>query len=202
MRILIVEDDPELRSMIRALLESLGHQADEATNRADALHMLTSDTELSVVMLDLGLPPDPYGPSEGLAFLEAAMARNSLLKVIVLTGQSDADATLKAIEFGAFDYLQKPFQREALAQAINRAEIFQAQHLRLSQQAKVALHIVADASSDSAVQRLKDEVMQRLLRTVLHDTGHNVSEAARRLNVTREHLYYYLNKHGIKRLAH
>lgn len=202
MRILIVEDDPELRSMIRALLESLGHQADEATNRLDALHMLTSDTELSVVMLDLGLPPDPYGPSEGLAFLETAMARNSLLKVIVLTGQSDADATLKAIEFGAFDYLQKPFQREALAQAIHRAEIFQAQHLRLSQQAKVALHIVADASSDSAVQRLKDEVMQRLLRTVLHDTGHNVSEAARRLNVTREHLYYYLNKHGIKRLTH
>lgn len=201
MRILIVEDDAELRQVLRLLLESLGHQADEATNRIDALHMLVGDPELCVVLLDLGLPPEPGSPREGLTFIQEATTRNSLLKIIVLTGQSDADATLRAIEFGAFDYLQKPFHKASLAQAIARAEVFQAQHLRLGQQAKVPLHIVADASSDSSVQQLKDTVMQRLLHTVLHETGHNVSEAARRLNITREHLYYYLKKHDIKRPA-
>lgn len=61
MRVLIVEDDPSLRPLQRELVESLGHEVDEATNAADALAMLKGDPEIELVLLDLGMPPDMQG---------------------------------------------------------------------------------------------------------------------------------------------
>jgi DNA-binding NtrC family response regulator len=65
--------------------------------------------------------------------------------------------------------------------------------------AQIAMYIVADGSSEESAKNTKDAVMTKLFRTVLNDTKHNASAAARRLNMSREHLYYYLKKYGIKR---
>ena len=67
MRVLIVEDDPSLRPLQRELVESLGHEVDEATNAADALAMLKGDPEIELVLLDLGLPPDMQVSRRGFA---------------------------------------------------------------------------------------------------------------------------------------
>ena len=77
MRVLIVEDDPSLRPLQRELVESLGHEVDEATNAADALAMLKGDPEIELVLLDLGLPPDAQGISEGIRFLREARLWNA-----------------------------------------------------------------------------------------------------------------------------
>jgi DNA-binding NtrC family response regulator len=58
---------------------------------------------------------------------------------------------------------------------------------------------VADASTEEGLKQAREEVIERLVRTVLVDTGFNVSETARRLNISREHLYYYIKKYGIQR---
>jgi DNA-binding NtrC family response regulator len=54
-------------------------------------------------------------------------------------------------------------------------------------------------SSEEGLKMAREEVVERIVRTTLGETGHNVSEAARRLGITREHLYYYIKKYGIVR---
>jgi len=199
MRILIVEDQTEIRNALSALVESLGFEVDLATNTTDGLAMLSDDSEIGIVLLDLGLPPDPNSFSEGMRFLKDAAARSSITKVIVITGQTAAAAAEQAIQHGAFDFLMKPVTRETLSQALDRGARYYARHADMCKEAQVAMYIVADVSSEESVSNTKDAVMIRLFRTVLNDTNHNVSAAARRLNMSREHLYYYLKKYGIKR---
>jgi len=199
MRVLIVEDQTEVRNTLSALVESLGFEVDLATNTTDGLAMLSDDSEIGVVLLDLGLPPDPNSFSEGMRFLKDAAARSSITKVIVITGQTAAAATEQAIQHGAFDFLMKPITREELKQALNRAVLYYARHANMCKEAQIAMYIVADGSSEESAKNTKDAVMTKLFRTVLNDTNHNVSAAARRLNMSREHLYYYLKKYGIKR---
>ena len=148
MRVLIVEDQPELRQLLRRQVEALGFSADEATNRQDSLAMLFGDSEIGVVILDLGLPPKADDYEEGLIFLTTVQAKNSLAKIIVLTGQSSPAATMRAIEQGAFDYLEKPVDRQALQYSLQRAILFRDAHASLREDARVSVHMVADATTE------------------------------------------------------
>jgi two-component system, response regulator RegA len=61
--------------------------------------------------------------------------------------------------------------------------------------------VVADATSEEGLKLAREEVMVKIIRSVLVETSFNVSESARRLNITREHLYYFIKKYGIDRPA-
>ncbi|MBA4165267.1 MAG: PEP-CTERM-box response regulator transcription factor, partial [Erythrobacter sp.] len=74
-----------------------------------------------VVTLDLGLPPDPDGTSEGFAVLDAIMALKPDTKVIVATGHGARESALQAIERGAYDFYQKPVDIEELGLIVRRA---------------------------------------------------------------------------------
>ncbi|WVN41370.1 response regulator [beta proteobacterium MWH-UniP1] len=198
-RVLIVEDEPELRKILRALIESIGFPVDEATNRQDGLAMLGGDRDIGIVLLDLGLPPATDNYSEGILFLQKAQTRSSLTKVIVLTGRDTPDVALQAIEYGAADYLTKPFDGASLVNAVKRAAFYHQKQSILLEQSKVSIHLVADTSKTDSVQCLKDQTMSQLIRTVLTEVDHNISKASRRLNVSREHLYYYIKKYDIHR---
>ncbi len=201
MRVLIVEDLPDIRTVLRRMVEALGHPVDEATNREDGIAMLFGDNEIGAVLLDLGLPPYVDHYSEGIEFLKAVSARNGLAKVIVLTGHAAPEATRQAIEHGAFDYLEKPIDPGALAYGLHRAALFFQYHLVMRESDKVNVSLVADASSEMSIKDYRGQAMSKLLKTVLNENGFNVSAAARRLNMGREHLYYYLKKYGITRPA-
>jgi DNA-binding NtrC family response regulator len=198
-RVLIVEDEPELRKILRAMIESIGFPVDESTNREDGLAMLSGDRDIGIVLLDLGLPPTANNYAEGIRFLKEARNRSSLTKIIVLTGRDSPDATGSAIEHGASDYLTKPVDGSALVNAVKRAALYFQYELLMLEHSKVAIHVVADASQTDSVQGVKDKAMVQLIRTVLTDVHHNISEAARRLNISREHLYYYIKKYNILR---
>lgn len=198
-RILVVEDQAELRAMLRRLIEDMGFDVDEATNRQDGLAMLTEDHDIGVVVLDLGLPPATHDFSEGIALLKEATKRSALLQCIVLTGQTSSEATLRAIEFGATDFLNKPILPAQLQYSVERAVLYYRKSLQLFKDDKIPLHIVADAASENSAKDLRGQAMDLLLRTVLTETNHNVSESARRLNITREQMYYYITKHQIQR---
>jgi len=92
----------------------------EASDRSTALiHVRQARPQL--VLLDLGLPPDVDGASEGLFILREALQLNPLAKVIVITGNSDRTKAIAAIESGAYDFIEKPVQLDVLKVVLQRA---------------------------------------------------------------------------------
>ena len=105
MRVLIIEDDHQLRALQRDLVENLGHEVDEATNAKDGLAMLKGDPDIELVLLDLGLPPAPQDITEGLWFLQEARLWDALLKVVVNITPTEKDNKV----FGLLDKLIEAF---------------------------------------------------------------------------------------------
>ena len=117
--LLIVDDSPELREQMTWGLKPQ-YTVFEAGDRTTAIQVLQQN-KVALVMLDLGLPPDADGVSEGLEALEQFLALNGLLKVVVVTGNQDRKNALKAIELGAYDFMEKPVDLEVLKVILSRA---------------------------------------------------------------------------------
>lgn len=117
-KLLIVEDDPGLQSQLRWSFEDFDVAV--AEDRESALAQLRR-IEPSVVTLDLGLPPDPGGVTEGFAILEQIMSLQPETKVIVVTGHNDRTNAMRAIDTGAYDFFEKPIDPELLGISISRA---------------------------------------------------------------------------------
>ena len=117
-KLLIVEDDDGLRRQLRWAFDS--HETFLASERESALETVSRERP-SVVILDLGLPPDPDGPSEGLASLEEILSLVPETKVIVMTGQSERAHAVQAVAKGAYDFYQKPIEIEVLSLIVDRA---------------------------------------------------------------------------------
>jgi two-component system NtrC family response regulator len=92
----------------------------EAADRAAALAHVRQ-IRPRVILLDLGLPPDVDGASEGLAILRESLQLNPLAKVIVITGNSDRAKAITAIQSGAYDFIEKPVQLDVLRVVLQRA---------------------------------------------------------------------------------
>jgi two-component system, NtrC family, response regulator len=116
--ILIVEDDPALQKQIKWSLDKF--EAVTAFDRQEAMAQLRRH-QPPVVTMDLGLPPDADGATEGFQLLEEILSVQPDTKVIVLTGQNGQANALKAVEMGAYDFLAKPFEPEVLSLTIDRA---------------------------------------------------------------------------------
>ena len=117
--LLLVDDDLEIREQMKWALAS-DYQLLEASDRLSALaHVRQAMPQL--ILLDLGLPPDPDGASEGLSILRETLQLNPMAKVIVVTGNSDRAKAVAAIESGAYDFIEKPVQLEVLKIVLQRA---------------------------------------------------------------------------------
>ncbi|OYV76564.1 MAG: PEP-CTERM-box response regulator transcription factor [Chromatiales bacterium 21-64-14] len=115
---MVVEDDPGLQSALRWAFE--GFEVITAEDRETAIAQLRR-YQPHVMTLDLGLPPDPGGASEGLATLEQVLALAPHTKVIVVTGNNDRDNAVRAISLGAWMFCQKPVDAELLGYIVERA---------------------------------------------------------------------------------
>ena len=116
--LLIVEDDEGLQAQLKWAYDDFAVVI--AGTRESAIAALRSEAP-AVVTLDLGLPPDPDGTSEGLAVLDAIMELKPDTKVIVASGHGARESALKAIERGAYDFYQKPVDIDALGLIVRRA---------------------------------------------------------------------------------
>ncbi|CAN5443684.1 hypothetical protein BH11PSE11_BH11PSE11_30690 [soil metagenome] len=197
--ILLVEDDPSLRTMLRGTLELNDFTVSEAESRLEALDKLNADAGISVVILDLGLPPHAHDITEGIATLKAIQSEILPIKVIVLTGQDQEAAALEAIREGAFDFLAKPATSEAILRALRRALLFLQKEHELGQQGITRIAINAQISD--GLKAVRSDAEERLVRQILKETGFNVNQSAKRLGVKRENIYYFLKKFGIERDA-
>lgn len=117
-KLLIVEDDEGLQAQLKWAYEDFDVVI--VGDRAGALAALRSEAP-DVVTLDLGLPPDPDGTSEGFAVLDDIMSLKPDTKVIVASGHGARESALTAIERGAYDFYQKPVDIDALGLIVRRA---------------------------------------------------------------------------------
>jgi two-component system NtrC family response regulator len=117
--LLIVDDDEEIRSQMKWALNT-DYDVAFAEDRVSALRAV-SELHPPVVLLDLGLPPNPGNPTEGMAALSEILSRDSLAKVIIVTGQEEKTNALQAVGAGAYDYLTKPAQVDELKVILKRA---------------------------------------------------------------------------------
>jgi two-component system NtrC family response regulator len=116
--LLIVEDDPGLQRQLRWSFD--GCSVVTAPDRAAALAAVERHSP-AVVTLDLGLPPDPDGPSEGMAALEGILTAAPTTKVVVVTGQDDRENAVRAVGLGAYDFCAKPVDATILSLIVDRA---------------------------------------------------------------------------------
>lgn len=195
--ILLVEDDPGLRTMLRGMLELHDYVVSEAQQREAALHMLRANPAIRIVILDFGLPPHAHDITEGLATLKAIQAEIMAVKVIVLTGQDEEAAALEAIREGAFDFLAKPASSDTILRAIERAFLFLQKENELSLQG--ITRIAVNAQVADGLKGIRTDAEERLVRQILKETGFNVYQSAKRLGVKRENIYYFMKKFGIAR---
>ena len=109
--LLVVEDDSGIQSQLKWNFDD--YEVVIAGDREEALALLRRH-EPKVVTLDMGLPPDPGGTSEGLATLQEILALLPKTKVVVVTGNDDREAAVKAIGIGAYDFYLKPIDADIL----------------------------------------------------------------------------------------
>jgi two-component system KDP operon response regulator KdpE len=107
LKILIVDDEPPIRKLLRMGLTTQGYQILEATNGKTALELLSKEPDL--VILDLGLPD-----IQGHELLRMIRARNESVPVVVLSSRGDEAGKVQALDFGADDYVTKPFGMDEL----------------------------------------------------------------------------------------
>jgi len=107
LRVLIVEDEPPIRKLLRMGLTAQGYQIWEAPNGKSALELLAQKPDL--IILDLGLPD-----VQGLELLRTIRARNEQVPIVVLSSRGDEAAKVVALDLGADDYVTKPFGTDEL----------------------------------------------------------------------------------------
>jgi two-component system NtrC family response regulator len=111
-KLLIVDDDPGIRNQLRwALLED--YEVFLAEDGAGAIAAFRQQ-QPGVVLLDLGLPPQPDRPEEGLAALAEMNSLNRFARIIIATGQGEKVNGIRAIGEGAYDFLTKPIDLQEL----------------------------------------------------------------------------------------
>jgi two-component system NtrC family response regulator len=164
--LLLVEDDEGLQRQLKWAYE--GYEVICAGTRESALEALRLN-EPAVVTLDLGLPPDPDGTTEGFAALEEILRLKPDTKVIVATGHGAQESALKAIALGAYDFYRKPVDIDQLGLIVARAF-----HLHAIEQENRRLETSAENTVLGSIVSAAPE-MVKVGRTIERVASANVS---------------------------
>jgi two-component system KDP operon response regulator KdpE len=107
LKVLVIDDEPPIRKLLRMGLSTQGYQVLEATNGKTALELLGQKPDL--IILDLGLPD-----IQGHELLRTVRSRNEAVPIVVLSSRGDEAGKVQALDLGADDYVTKPFGMEEL----------------------------------------------------------------------------------------
>ena len=113
-RILIVDDERNIRLTLKGALDAIGLEVDAVFQGEEALQKLTEKTYAAMI-LDLRLPG-----MDGLAVLRQVAERYAEMKVIIITAYGTVDAVIEAMKLGAVDFLQKPFEPLEVREIVGR----------------------------------------------------------------------------------
>jgi NtrC-family two-component system response regulator AlgB len=154
MHILIIDDDPGIRSTLGTALETMGHRVETASNRVVAERKMR-DESFEVAFLDIRL-----GTENGLDMLPDLLRLSPRLAVVVITAYSSVETAVVAIQRGAFDYLPKPFKPAQIAQVLDRVTKTRRLETRITdleaQLPRLGIDTDLAASSDPKMQQLME----------------------------------------------
>jgi two-component system KDP operon response regulator KdpE len=114
LRVLVIDDEPPIRKLLRLGLSTQGYRVIEAPDGKSALDLIREKPDL--VILDLGLPD-----MQGLDLLRQMRSRNDSVPIVVLSSRADEGAKVQALDLGADDYVTKPFGMDELLARIRAA---------------------------------------------------------------------------------
>lgn len=114
-RVLVVDDEPEMRHLMTRMLQSAGYDVRCAPDGEEALRLLDTDS-VDLVVTDLAMPR-----ADGLTVLRRIRERNDELPVLLVAGEPTTDSAIRAVRYRATEYLTKPFDPDTLLEAVRRA---------------------------------------------------------------------------------
>ncbi|HET9594088.1 MAG TPA: response regulator [Anaeromyxobacteraceae bacterium] len=184
LKILIIEDDPELRSALRDHLASAGHEVAEADGVQSGIAAFRENVP-DVALLDHGL-----GDGDAFDLLRILPEVDRRVPLVVLTGLGNVDVAVRAMKEGAHDFLTKPVKLPELVQKLHQAT---AERRRILTEAATAPGSSA-AELDGLTLR---ELERRAIERALQNENSRVVAAAKRLGIPRSTLYQKLKEFGI-----
>lgn len=113
-RILVADDEPNLRRVLVAILKREGYDVSQAVDGVEALELIDDKTD--VVITDLKMPR-----VDGMKVLQEISTRHPKIPVIMITAFGSVDNAVAAVKAGAFDYIEKPFEQEQIRQIVEKA---------------------------------------------------------------------------------
>ena len=167
-KVLIIEDNPDIQTQMKWGL-SQDFVVLQASERKYALRIFEKKLP-KVVTLDLGLPPDKDGTSEGFACLKEIIDNAPDTKVIVITGNEDRENALKAVQMGAYDYFLKPVDINEIKIIIRRAI-----HLSQIEDENRSLHTLLEKDIGFAGMIGQSPEMQRVFDSIKKVVGSDVT---------------------------
>ena len=114
-RVLIVDDEPSIRDSLRMILEHDGYKVDEASGGGEALARIAQRSP-DAVFLDIKMPD-----MDGLTVLQSMREKGYVVPVIMITGHGDIETAVDATRRGAFDFFEKPLQRDRVLLSLRNA---------------------------------------------------------------------------------
>ncbi len=154
-RIVVVDDEAGLRSMLEVVLRRDGHDVRCAADGREALALLADGAPTEVVMSDLRMQP-----MDGLGLLAEIRAKHAETFVIIMTAFAEWDTAVKAMRLGAYNFLRKPFDTAAARTLVHRALAARDHHVaaKAAGESAAAVHLVGSSQSIHDVQALIDQV--------------------------------------------
>ena len=114
-RIVVADDEPNLRKVLSAILSRDGYEVLEASDGEAALALV--DSSIAAVITDLRMPK-----LDGMGLLRRIVAEHPDVPVIMITAHGSVDSAVEAVKLGAFDYLEKPFEQTQIRQVVQKAQ--------------------------------------------------------------------------------
>jgi two-component system response regulator AtoC len=115
-RILVVDDEENLRHMLKVMLGKHGYMADTAADGEEALRM-AQESEYAFILCDIRMPA-----MDGTAFLEKATAAGVSATIIMMSAYGTVDTAIDCMKRGAYDYISKPFKNDEIVLVLKKAE--------------------------------------------------------------------------------
>jgi two-component system nitrogen regulation response regulator NtrX len=157
--VLIVDDEPNIRRMVGALLAAEGHEVIDAGSGAQGVARAEED-DPDVVLLDLMMP----GEMDGMAALQRLKERHADLPVIMMSGRAGLSDAVTATKLGAINFLEKPLTPESVLFAIGSAlELRQTR--RVARELREELGLAGDMVGDSPQMKHVEELIARVAAT-------------------------------------
>jgi putative two-component system response regulator len=209
-RILVVDDEPAIRELLCRLLDRDGHESATAVDVPDACEQLDRE-DFEVVLCDVNLPGE-----SGLVFVRRALAADSNIAVVMVTGSDDPELANAALELGAYGYVVKPFRPSELSIAVanalrrRRLEIENRDHReRLEETVLEKTSALREAVAglevkERQLQESREETIRRLARAAEfrdRDTGGHIDRVSQICGLLARRLGLDVDRAELLRIA-